>query len=184
MPEKKYTVTFQANQKTMLLVQGVVLLVIGILLCCSVSLGQIVNVVLGIALLLGGVVNLVACFMEHKSVIRTEGVFASALIAMGILCFVGNLFPVDSLIMMFIIVIGAIALVDGVLGLLPAVRRKRVPTLVEAGVGAVLFALGMCLWFIPEFARFASLVLGIGFILLAIMLFVSVYILNSGKRVK
>ncbi len=184
MPEKKYTVTIQANQKTMLLLQGVVLLAIGILLCCSVSLTKIVNVVLGVALLLGGLVNLLACFMEHKSVIRTEGVFASALIAMGILCFIQNLFPVDALIRMFIIVVGAIALLDGLLGLLPAVNRKKVPTLVEALVGAVLLTLGLCLWFISDFAHYASLVLGIGFILLSILLFVSVYILSSGKRIK
>lgn len=184
MPQKKYSVTIQTSQKSMMLIQGVVLLVIGILLCCSVSLDQIVNVILGIALLLGGLVNLIACFLEHKSVIRTEGVFASALIAMGILCFLKNLVPVNSLIMMFIIVIGAIALVDGLLGLLPSVHRKTVPTLVEAGVGAVLFTLGMCLWFIPDFARFASLVLGIGFIVLAVLIFVSVFIMSTGKRVK
>lgn len=184
MPEKKYSVTIQTDQKSMLLIQAVVLLVIGILLCCSVSLSQIVNIVLGVAFLLGGLINLIVCFLEHKSVIRTEGVFASALIALGILCFLGNFLQVDRLIMMFIIVVGAIALLDGLLGLLPAVHRKRVPTLVESGVGAALLALGLCLWFIPSFARFASLVLGIAFILLAVLLLVSVFILRSGKRVK
>ena len=74
MPQKKYSVTLKTDQKTMLLIQGVVLLVVGILLCCSVSLDNIVNVILGVALLLGGLINLVICFIEHKSIIRAEGV--------------------------------------------------------------------------------------------------------------
>ena len=184
MPQKKYSVTLKTDQKTMLLIQGVVLLVVGILLCCSVSLDNIVNVILGVALLLGGLINLVICFIEHKSIIRAEGVFASALIAVGVLCFIRNIIQVTPLITMFIIVVGVVALLDGLLGLLPAVNRKRVPTLVEAIVGAALFALGMCLWFIADFARFASLILGIAFIVLSVLIFIPVFVLSSGKRVK
>lgn len=183
MPEKKHTITIRTDQRNMLLIQGVVLLVIGILLCLG-KITQAVNIILGVALLLGGLVNIVVCFMEHKSVIRTEGVFGSALIATGILCFIQGLIPVDRLIMMFLIVVGAITFVDGLLGLLPAVNRKKVPTLVEALVGAVLLTLGLCLWFIPDFAQFASLVLGIAFIVLAVLLFISAFILQSGKRIK
>lgn len=184
MPEKKVTLTFDTSSKTVLLVQAVVLLVVGILLCCSVALDNIVNVILGVVFLIGGLINVVTCFMEHKSLIRTEGVFGSALIAFGLLCFLDNAIPLTQFITLFIVVVGAIALVDGLLGLLPQVKRKRVPTIVEAVVGAVLLTLGLCLYFIPDFQRFASIFLGVAFILLSVFLFVSTFLLHQGKRVK
>lgn len=184
MPEKKVTMKFDVSPKTVLLIQAIVLLVIGILLCCSIALDNIVNVILGVVFLIGGLINVGTCFMEHKSLIRTEGVFGSALIAFGLLCFLQNAIPLTQFITLFIIVIGAIALVDGLLGLLPQIHRKRTPTLVEAVVGLALLALGLCLYFIPDFQRYSSIFLGVAFIVLAVFLFVSSFLLHQGKRVK
>ncbi len=184
MFEKKVTVKIDTSSKTVMLIQAVVLLVIGILLCCSIALDNIVNVILGVVFLIGGLINVVSCFMEHKSLVRTEGVFGSALIAFGLLCFLQNAIPLTKFITLFIIVIGAIALIDGILGLLPLVHRKRTPTIVEAVVGVCLLTLGLCLYFIPDFQRFSSVILGVSFIVLSIFLFVSSFLLHQGKRVK
>ena len=53
-------------------------------------------------------------------------------------------------------------------------RRKTASAVIETITGACALTLGLCLYLIKEFQRFAGLVLGIIFILLAVLLLIYV----------
>jgi len=163
------------------IIEAVVLLIVGILLCCALSINQLINYTLGTVLILGGAIILVSTLLDTKSFLNKGGVMAGALIALGILCFNQGLIPFEQLIIMFLIVIGAILLVDGVLGFVPNFKKSPVTNTIELVIGAVSFTLGMVFWFVSEATRYATLTIGIVFILLAILLVVSIFVQPKKK---
>lgn len=165
-----------SKAKQMMLIEAIVFLVLGILFCCSVAVDQMLGTVLGIALLVCGLLLLITSWVQHKIAVSAEGITSSLLIALGIICFIQPP-QLNKIIAMFLIVLGGILLVDGVLGLaVKNLHRKTASAAIEAIVGAGSLTLGLCLYLINDFQRYAGVVLGVIFILLGILFLI--YILR------
>lgn len=164
----------------MMLVEAIVFIVVGILFCCSLSVDNIISYFLGTVLLLGGLITFGAALIERKTVMCSEGLSAAAMMTVGILCFIESL-PFVDLLAMFLIVMGAFMLFDGLLGL--ALKKKAVPMIVELVLGAIIFTLGMCLWFIGDFRQYTEIVVGVIFIVIGVLLLTASLIYGNKKEI-
>ena len=159
------------------LVIASILIVLGVLFCVSLAALDIINIIIGAAFIVVGAVLLILEVIKNKSLVTGSGIFGGLLIAFGIAIIIGQLLGVlVSFLILVLIVLGAILIVDSVL--LIAVRNKKNVTgfVIELMIGIVAFVLGMCLWFIPEFQRFANLIFGIVLIFYGAYLIVDVIV--------
>lgn len=161
-------------KKNDLIVNGVVYLVLGILLCIGVSGNDMIGYLLSVSMLVGAAVLIVANIIQTKSVLGNFGLAGGILLTLGLALFppialFKSYFEVISLAM---IVIGALFIADSILGF--ANKRNTVGYIIILIIGALLFTFGMLLWFnVGDMRRFASLILGIVFIIYAVLLLIS-----------
>lgn len=164
-----------------ILLRGIVFLVLGILLCIGVSGNDIIGWVLSISLLVGAAALLAAGFYVEKTMIGSYGtsggiLLAAALILMPPIALFKSYYETISMLM---IVFGALFLLDGLLSL--AKKRNLIMCVTVLVLGAILFTFGMLLWFnVGDMQRFASLIIGVVFIVYAALLLVSGF---TGKNV-
>lgn len=160
------------NTKTQNLMKAIIFMVIGILLCLSViGVNSFLNWMIAISLIVGGV-SLVALSLSAVRTIMTDtGLLGGAVLGLGVYCIpvIGG-FDFLGIISMIMMVIGALLVVDAVIGF--ALRRMLLGNTLILISGAAAFSIGICLWLIPDFRKFAGLMLGIFFIAYAIMLLI------------
>lgn len=158
--------------------KAVLIIVIGILLCCSIiDPSEMLNWTISIALLVIGVALLAYSIGIMKTFVTDVGLAGALALAIGILFLPalqgGLMINWMSVIAMILMVIGAAFLVDGVVGFILNKRHTRNSIILV--LGAVGLTLGLCLWLIPEFRKFAGLMLGIFLICYGILLMVPVF---------
>jgi uncharacterized membrane protein HdeD (DUF308 family) len=73
------------NNHTRTIVISCIALVIGILLCCSISLGQLLSWFIGIAISLCGVMYIVNSILQKKSVLNADAILGAILTAFGVM---------------------------------------------------------------------------------------------------
>ena len=167
------------SSKGMLIIESTILLVIGILFCCSVSVDSMVNYCLGILLILCGVFSIVTAYIQRHTAFSVEGLSAAGLIALGVFCFVVG-FNFTAFIDLFLITTGALLLLDGLIGL--TLKRNTNGIIVELVLGAIMLTLGLCLWFIPNFGKYSEVVMGVIFILIGVFGIVFACLPDSKKK--
>ena len=154
------------NEKVRTLVVAIILLIIGILFCCSLSMGsKALSIVIGVSLIVLGAVLLATSYMATKGLIAGAAIGGAALIAIGIWFIVDNLAAkILAYIPFFLIVAGCIFIVDAILAI--AVRKEGVVAfVVEFLIGAAALTLGCCLRYVDGFAEYTALIVGIVIIL-------------------
>ena len=159
-------------KKNDLILNGIIYLVIGILLCVGVSGNDIIGWIFSGTLLVAGACLILASLIKTKAVLSSYGMTGAILITIGLLPPIALFRSYFELISLMMIVIGALFLLDGVLGL--ANKRNTVGSLIILITGAILLTFGLLLWFnVGDLRRFASLILGIVLIIYAVLLLVS-----------
>lgn len=164
------------KSKTSNLLKCIVFLVLGILLCCSViDPNSLLNWIISVSFLVSGAMFLCMSLVVSRSLLTDTGLTGGLILALGIF-FLPSLPGGMSInwmggISMIMMVVGAILLFDALLGL--CYRRKMASNLIVLILGAALFAIGICLWLIADFRAYAGLMLGIFFIIYAVILFIS-----------
>lgn len=73
------------NNHTRTIVISCIALVIGILLCCSISLGQLLSWFIGIAISLCGVMYIVNSILQKKGVLNADAILGAILTAFGVM---------------------------------------------------------------------------------------------------
>ena len=166
-----------------LIVEAVLFLVVGILLCCSVSLDSLMNMILGIVLLVVATVMLVSRLVAGYSLLSGTGILAAFYGAIGILCLIGGFIQITPVLIMFLIVISSFLLVDSLVRLFRVRWRGKNSALgySELVVGAAGLTLGLCLWFIDSFRSACNIVLGIIFILVAVVIIFDLILMNKKR---
>jgi hypothetical protein len=177
MSDKTTKITI--SSKGMLIIESTLLLIIGILFCCSISVNQMVNYCLGILLILCGIFTIVTCYIQKHTAFSAEGVSASGLISLGVFCFLVG-FNFSAFIDLFLATAGALLLLDGVIGLIS--KRNTTAVIVELVLGAVMITLGLCLWLIPKFGTYSEVVMGVIFIVLGVFGLVFAFLPDSKKK--
>lgn len=160
------------------LIRGIIYLVVGILLCVGISGNSILGWLLSISLIVGGSALIISGIIIEKTLVGNSGFNGAILLTLGI-----ALMPVDGLglfnayfeiIALLMIVLGALYLVDSLIGFIG--KRTLVANILMLILGAFLFTFGMLLWFnVGGLKQYASLILGIVFIIYSVLLLVSAF---------
>lgn len=159
--------------KTKSLLTAVIYFVAGLLLCLAViDVDGLLSIMLGVLLVLLGAVLLIASIVREKRVSADVIVPSSFLLAVGIAFFLWA-FPFTGIMALFLTAIGGILLIDAILAI--ANKQPTAVWLVELIIGAIALALGICLLAIPDFRRFASLILGIILIIYAVLIAIEAF---------
>ncbi len=158
------------------LISGIIYLVVGILLCVGVSGNQVLGWLVSISLLVGAAALIISGVILEKTLIGNSGFTGGILLALGL-----AFMPVDGLclfvayyqlISLLMIVLGALYLVDAIVGFVG--KRNLIGNITIAVLGALLFTFGMLLWFnVGGMRDYASLILGILFIVYSVLLIIS-----------
>lgn len=155
------------------LVIAVLLMVIGILFCCSLAMGiNGLSVIIGIILMVLGILFIVNSIIGKKGIFTMQGVMGVVITALGIM-FIAN--KLASLIFVyipwFLLVLGAVTILDAFLGKYSRNESDNINFIIKLVVGIVALVLGLCLKLIDGFAEYASIILGI------LMIIYSIYII-------
>ncbi len=158
------------------LLQGILFLVLGILLCVGISGNEVLGWLLSISMLVSGAALVTVGAIMEKTLVGNNGYSGAILITLGLalmpvrgLCLFASYFQLISLLM---IVIGALYLVDALCGFIG--KRALIGNVFMLVLGALLLTFGFLLWFdVGGMMQYASLILGIAFIIYAVLLLVS-----------
>lgn len=160
------------SAKTARLLKATILLVVGILLCLSIiNASQFLNWIFSIAMVVMGAALIAVSLVSTKALFTDTGILGGLILSLGVFCIPGigfiDFFGIISVAMM---VVGCLLLVDGFLGF--ALKRSNAANVIELILGAGLFAIGICLWLLADFRKFAGMMLGIFMMVYAVVLFV------------
>ena len=173
MEKKKLT-----NEQMSSLFTSAIILVIGILFCCSRAMGVTgTSWLIGISLAVTGITFLVNAVIQHQSMLNSTGLLGSALLAFGAMFTVQDLAQIIfNYIPFLLIIVGAVIVIDA---FLRKFAKKEISTsncVFQLLVGIVILILGFCLKFVVSFAEFASLVLGLIIIAYSLIEIVNVFV--------
>lgn len=154
------------------LIISIVLMIVGILFCCSLAMGiNGLSVITGILLLICGIVMIISSIAREKFIFKKSGMIGVLLSSLGILFIVNKLAGVIfALIPWFLIVLGCVLIVDAFLGKYSRKENNLVEFIIKIVLGSIAIILGLCLKLIDGFLEYAVLILGI------LMLVYSIYL--------
>lgn len=161
-----------------------VLLVLGVLFCFSSSMGnKALSWIIGTALIISGVLNVISSYTIKKSVFTSDGIMGAAISAFGIL-FAGNTLSwvIFNYIPFLLMCVGLVITVDAFIKKFKDNETSKF--VFELILGVLTLSLGVCLKFINGFADFASLILGIVLIIYAIYLIIAIFLKNKKDEQK
>jgi len=172
-----------SSEELKTIIIAVLLMVIGILFCCSLSIGiEGLSVVIGLILLIVGILFLINCFVGNNGILGIESIVGIVLLALGIMFMIHKLAGlIFAYIPWLLIIFGIVIVVDGFFG--KYVRNENlIPFIIKLILGVISITLGLCLELIDGFAEYASIILGIIMIVYSAYMMYEFFIKN--KRVE
>lgn len=167
------------NNHTRTIVISCIALVIGILLCCSISLGELLSWFIGIAIALCGAMYIINSILQKRTVLNAESVFGAILIAFGIMFIIKRLANIIvGFLPYLMIAIGIVVLADAFLA--KFVRHcSLVVFIVMLVIGTALTALGFCFMFINVWQNALSIALGCVLIIVSVYSLIKTFVAKS-----
>ena len=171
------------NASLAVIVEAVLILVVGVMFCCSKAMGNnALSWVIGASFMIGGVGLWLVGIVGKKALFNEEGFMGTLLFAFGLVfgltTATGLLFYLSVWVL---IVGGSVILLDCILRLAIRKDKNTVGLLIEFLIGAAALALGLCLYLIPEFGEFSALVLGIVLIVYSVFMIINELALSKKK---
>lgn len=165
------------NDNSKKMIASVIMLVLGILFCCSLAIGITgLSVIIGTALILAGAILLVGQILNKSSLIQANGIIGSSILAFGIVVISYKLAGIIfTYIPWLLIVFGVVLVLDAILKKV-ANAENTATFVVKLVIGVLAFVLGLCLILIDGFMEYAAIMLGI------IMISYAIYILIANKN--
>lgn len=163
-----------------------VILIIGVIFCCSLSFGaQVLSYIIGISLMVIGAIFLFDAIYSKRTLLNANGMISAVAVAFGVMIMIRNL---ASLLIDYIpwlmISVGVLLIVDAFVRKFIKKNLKTVFMVLEIVLGAIVTASGFCVKFIDGWADFAALVLGVALIAYAVYVIFSVLNVQAGKHAK
>ena len=176
--------TKMKNNQIITILEAALIVVIGVLFCCSKAMGEAaLSWVIGVSFMLGGVGLWALGLVEKRALFNAEGLLGSLLFAFGLSFGLARLASVLFYIAVWLLIIaGSVVLLDVILRIALRKDRNVLGIVIEAIIGAVSLTLGLCLYLIAEFGQFAAIILGVMFILYGIFMFVNEVVLASKRK--
>lgn len=150
-----------SKTRALRIIQSVVMIIVGILIACSIVDQQIVNVILGVALLALGLYWLFQAVYETKSFISPGALIGGILVGIGVSALAKALdlnLILTSIVSIIIAVIGALLIIEGIIKL---IQHKDTVGIISLVLGVIALVLGICLLAIPDFSTYCLLIFGI-----------------------
>jgi len=159
-------------------VLSVLLIIIGILFCCSLAMGiDGLSVVIGLTLMVAGVLMIVSTMLNSNGILNIIGLIGVVIISFGLLFIVNKLAGVIiAYIPWLLLVFGIVLIVDTFLGKFIRKESNNLNFIIKLVVGIVAFVLGLCLLIIDGFLKYSSIIVGIVMIIYAIYLLFLVFL--------
>ena len=151
------------------LVVSILIMMIGIFFCCSLSIGIAgLSIIIGLVLMVIGVLFLVNAFVGGKGLYSMESIVGVVILSLGIVFLVHKLAGIIfAYIPWLLIILGAVVIVDGLIYKFLKSEDNLFKFIVKMVIGGVAIILGLCLQLIDGFMEYASIILGILMIIYA-----------------
>lgn len=149
------------------LILSVILMIVGILFCCSLAMGiEGLSVVLGVIMLIIGILYIVNSITQNNSIISIDGIIGVVIVSLGMVFIIHKLAGIIfSFIPWFLIVFGIVLLSDSLLGKFYLKNDNNLIFIVKIIAGTLSVAVGICLKVIDGFLEYSALIIGILLIL-------------------
>ena len=170
----------QKLNRTMLIIIAAFLIVVGILFCLSVSIGtDAANIVLSIALVLGGLVPVLRSLVNDNRIITAKALLGGAVIALGVFSFVYNIALILLLLLPFLmLVVGVFSVTEAFVMLFVRGERNKPLFITEIVIAVVMITLGILILSIEAVGNASGIIFGI------MVLFAGVYTMIMTLAVK
>lgn len=169
------------SKETKSIIISAVLLILGILFCCSNAMGiTALSYVIGICFIAVGTTIIINSIIQNKALLNSTCIIGSALIAFGILFAGHELFwIIFNYVPWFLMILGALIIIDSVIKKLN--ENNNAVFIAELIIGIIILTLGILLKCIPKFTEFSSIMLGIILIIYAVYSLSKVFIKNNNS---
>lgn len=152
-----------SKTRALRIIQSVVMIIVGILIACSIVDQQIVNIILGVALLALGLYWLFQAVYETKSFISPGALIGGILVGIGISALANALAELNQtviiIVSIIITVVGALLIIEGIIKLIQ--HNKDTVGIISLVLGVIALVLGICLLALPDFRTYCLLIFGI-----------------------
>ena len=158
------------------LIISTILLVVGILFCLSLAMGnKALSYVLGTALIVVGVISLINSYNSKKPLLTLDAISGCAIAAFGML-YAGNELSwlIFNYVPFLLMTVGVAIIVDAFLKKFKEYENGKF--VAELILGILSLALGLCMKFIGALNEYISLILGIVLICYAIFAFLTIFV--------
>lgn len=154
------------------------LLIIGILFCCSLAMGITgLSMIIGFILLVLGFLFITESLLKNKGIMTVNGLLGVVIVTLAILFMVNKIaYIIISFIPWFLIVFGCGIIADTLLGKFVRHDESLTQFILKLVIGGLSIILGILLLSIDEFLEYASLILGIIMIVYAIYIIINIFL--------
>ena len=146
------------------------LIVIGVLFCVSLAWAEnVLSIILGSALIAGGVVIIAMSLVKDKSVVSPIALGGLLALALGIYFIVANAVGIIfSFVPYILIVFGSALFIDAFIGYFARKEKVVAALVIKLVIGAALVTVGILLLTVGDFAKYVSIIVGVSLILVGI----------------
>lgn len=168
------------KEKIFLLIEGILYLVFGVLIACSIiNFTELADIFIGISLLFIGIILIFDSYIKagsFKAIILPTAIIGGIFIGVGITLFTDTLTiagDILTIVKIAIICAGSIITIDGILKL---VSKLLLSGLSELLIGAILILIGCLRMFNADFNTFMWVAIGIVIAIYGILEIISAFI--------
>lgn len=167
------------RKQTINLIIGLILIVVGILMACSILMQDMVSILLGVVFLVSGSVLILQPLIVKNRLLDYNALLGGIFVSLGVLVLLSGqaiIMMIAGLVCIISMVIGIILAIDSLLYYF--LKRKDLKVLIiELLLGVVLFVVGLVFYLmLSDVMDYVWMVLGILFALYGIWLIVKLFI--------
>lgn len=142
---------------------AVLLMLVGILFCCSLSIGiEGLSIIIGLILMIIGIFIIINVLVSNDKIFSMSGMIGVVILSLGILFLASRLAGIIfAYIPWFLIVFGGVVIADALIAKFVRNNNNIIEFVIKLIIGILSIALGLCLKFIDGFMEYASILLGI-----------------------
>lgn len=170
------------KDKTRTAITSCIMLVIGILFCCSLSLGEGLSWLIGAALCLTGAIYIINSIVKDRTLFNSDAIFGVCTLSFGVMFIIDVLaYVLISYVLYIMIGIGIAIIIEAFLAKF-ARYNTTTEFVITLIVGAVVTALAFCLKFIPGWDRVAAVVFGCILIAISLYTLITLLVVHGKNR--
>ena len=167
------------RKQTINLIIGLILIVVGILMACSILMQDMVSILLGVVFLVSGSVLILQPLIVKNRLLDYNALLGGIFVSLGVLVLLSGqaiILMIAGLVCIISMVIGIILAIDSLLYYF--LKKKDVKVLIiELLLGVVLFVVGLVFYLmLSDVMDYVWMVLGILFALYGIWIIVKLFI--------